>query len=56
MPSRHDTRAGDVYVCDQCGLEVKVVAECKDVGKPEKSCGCEPCAIACCGEELKKRD
>lgn len=40
------TKKGDVYGCDKCGVEVKV----------EKDCGCAPCDLVCCGEQMKPKD
>jgi hypothetical protein len=34
MPSCHDMRKGEIYVCPDCGIELQVVNECKDVGTP----------------------
>ncbi len=38
-------KEGDVYVCEDCGLEVKIV----------KGCSCTSCDLLCCGKPLKKR-
>ena len=45
-----DMKQGDLYVCDACGLELKV----------EKACTCTPdgdgrCTtpLTCCGKEMK---
>ena len=61
MSSCHDMKKGEVYTCGECGLEVQVVAECRDVGKPASECGChgaeeEMCEISCCGKPLAKRE
>ncbi len=57
--SCHDMRIDEVYVCPDCGLELKVVAECKDAGKPASDCGCGDdeghCALTCCGKPLVKK-
>ena len=59
MANCHEMRKGDVYYCADCGLEVQVTAECKDVGKPVKKDGCcaahEDCTLTCCGQELVKK-
>lgn len=36
-------KKGDKYVCDSCGMAVTV----------DKACCCEPCGIACCGQDMK---
>ncbi|MGA1795904.1 MAG: hypothetical protein ACMUIL_08585 [bacterium] len=60
MSSCHDMRMGEIYMCEDCGLEIKVVKECMDVGTPEEECTCHDaggtCAIECCGKPLVKKD
>jgi len=41
-------KLGQVYVCNSCGLELKVVNECDC---SEQECGCE--AMSCCGAPLQ---
>lgn len=54
MPSCHDMKLGEVYVCEECGLELKVVKECDECGEDADSCECtEHCSFECCGEEMK---
>lgn len=52
-------RKGDIYVCEDCGLELQVVNECKDAGTPAEECGChpkaDPCTFSCCGKDLVKK-
>jgi len=43
-------KLGQVYVCKECGLELKVVKECDC---SEQACGCE--TMACCGGGLTLR-
>lgn len=53
MTSCHDMRLNQVYVCGDCGLELKVVKECEEVGMPEEECSCEVHGgFECCGEPL----
>ena len=61
MSSCHDMKKGEVYVCRKCGLELKVVKECKNAGRPAGACECHPhgedeCVIDCCGEPLAKKN
>ncbi|MBD3236236.1 MAG: hypothetical protein GF330_06010 [Candidatus Eisenbacteria bacterium] len=60
MPNCHEMRQDEVYVCPDCGLELKVVKECRDAGKPASECGCHDdnqnaCTMSCCGKELVKK-
>lgn len=36
-------KKGEKYACDACGMVVTV----------DKSCGCDPCDIICCGNNMK---
>jgi len=40
MPNCHEMRKGEIYVCEDCGLELQVISECKEVGTPASECGC----------------
>jgi len=42
-----EMKLGEVYVCGDCGLELKVVKECDCT---EGLCTCDD--VACCGGEL----
>ncbi len=59
MSSCHDMKKGEIYVCEECGLELKVIAECQDVETPDDECCChdegEKCEISCCGKGLVKK-
>jgi hypothetical protein len=49
-------RNGQVYICKNCGIELKVMNECKDFGSPSEDCECPPCKFICCGEELELKE
>jgi len=59
MTSCHEMKEGEIYVCESCGLELKVVRECSDAGTSADDCGChdkhDPCTFSCCGGSLKKK-
>ena len=59
MTSCHDMKEGEIYVCESCGLELKVMKECDDTGTPAEECGCgddsSHCTFTCCGGALKKK-
>jgi hypothetical protein len=52
-------RTGEVYVCEDCGIELQVIKDCKDAGTPVEECECHttagPCTFSCCGNELVKK-
>jgi hypothetical protein len=35
-------KKGEKYVCDACGMVITV----------DKACGCDPCGITCCGQDM----
>ncbi len=45
----HDMKKGQVYACEECGLEIKIVNECSECCGDDGECGC---SFHCCGEEL----
>lgn len=55
MASCNEMRKGEVYACEDCGLELEVIKECKEAGTASETSQCAPCPIMCCGEELKKK-
>jgi hypothetical protein len=57
MTTCHDMKLNEVYECEDCGLQLKVVKECRDVGKDKDSCcgSSETCTLLCCGKELVKK-
>ncbi len=57
MSNCHDLLLNDVYECPDCGLQLKIIKECRDSGEPvDECCGTkENCALICCGHELVKR-
>lgn len=56
MTTCHDMEIGQVYVCEDCGLELEVVSECDECGADPESCDCPPCQFICCGEPLKLKE
>jgi len=51
-------KKNEIYMCKECGLEIKIVQECKECKEPEgssASCCVKGCTFSCCGEELKKK-
>jgi hypothetical protein len=57
MTTCHDMKLNEIYVCEDCGLELKVVRECRDVGQDKDECcgSSETCSLLCCGKELVKK-
>jgi len=52
----HKMKKGQIYICEGCGVELKVVKECHECGTPSEECECEPCTFLCCGNELKLKE
>jgi hypothetical protein len=52
-------KKGEIYMCRECGLELKVVKECKDTGTSKEEHACTPgsgtCSFSCCGKDLVKK-
>lgn len=46
----HDMKKGQIYYCEDCGLEIKIMGECKQCCGDEDNCGC---SFSCCGSDLK---
>lgn len=62
MAGCHDMQMGEIYVCEGCGLELKVVAECRNSHKSSEECSChdqhdehDECSICCCGKPMVKK-
>jgi len=59
MANCHEMKKGDVYVCEECGLQLQVIKECHEVGTAVEDCGCHeddsPCEFRCCGKELTRK-
>ncbi|MDW5563352.1 MAG: hypothetical protein SA339_09010 [Methanomassiliicoccus sp.] len=57
MPSCNEMKMDQVYVCESCGLELRVVKECSECGtetSSSQSCGCvEGCSFDCCGSPMR---
>jgi hypothetical protein len=49
MASCGEMKAGEVYVCESCGLEIQVLASCAD--REEGACACAE-SLTCCGGPL----
>ena len=49
MPKCSEMKAGDVYKCDYCGLEIEVKSACTC---DEDECHCSE--IECCGSPMSK--
>ena len=56
MAQCHEMKVGEVYMCEDCGLELQVVKSCVEEEAPEDSCSCTPCRFVCCGQDLVKKE
>jgi hypothetical protein len=53
MAGCDEMKVGQVYMCEECGLELRVVKECTECAA-EAECSCvDECEFECCGEPLK---
>ena len=48
-----DMKKGQIYYCDECGLELQVIKECRGCGTSEDSCEHVECRFVCCDKFLK---
>ncbi len=51
-----EMRLGQVYFCEGCGLELKVVNECEEDCGDEEACECGACEFVCCDAPLKLKE
>ncbi len=56
MTDCHDMKKGQVYMCEDCGLELTVTKECEECEDTIEACGCAPCKFICCGEPLALKE
>ena len=49
MAACSEMKAGEVYVCENCELEIQVVRSCAD--SDEGACACAE-SLSCCGGSL----
>ncbi len=52
----HDLKKGQVYLCEDCGLELEVIQECEECTDEEGSCIHEECKFVCCDKELTLKE
>jgi hypothetical protein len=51
-----EMRQGDVYVCEQCGLEIEILEECSHVDEDDADETCRLEEFRCCGEPLTLKE
>jgi hypothetical protein len=56
MAACHEMKQGQVYVCEDCGLELKVVKECTECGTADAACPGTECTFVCCNKPLKLKE
>ena len=55
MASCDTMKKGEIYRCEDCGLEIQVIKECEDAKQcADGSCGSES-TFSCCGGDLVKK-
>lgn len=57
MASCNEMKKGELYVCDSCGLEFEVKAECNcpDIDECKPAEGHDCCDFECCGKPMHKK-
>ncbi len=59
MPTCHEMKKGDIFVCESCGLKIQVIQECNEAASSAEDCCCAPagdtCTFYCCGQELVRQ-
>ena len=59
MLSCHDMKKDEIYICEECGLELKVVKECEEAEASDEECCCasgeSDCSFMCCGMNMVKK-
>lgn len=48
----HEMKKGQIFQCEDCGLELRVVNECKECGTDANECDCGECTFVCCDKPL----
>jgi hypothetical protein len=48
-------KEGQFYVCEECGLELKVAKNCTADDKHPKGVSCIRCIHVCCNKDMKLR-
>ena len=51
----HDMKIGKIYVCRECGLELKVEKNCSTDDKLPKGVPCVRCTHVCCDKDMVLR-
>jgi len=49
-----EMREGEVYCCEQCGLEIQVIEECSHDDDGDEVCRVE--GFVCCGEPMALKE
>jgi len=59
MLNCQEMKNGDIYKCEDCGMEIQVIKQCKDFGTSTDKCTCATseshCTLSCCGKDLIKK-
>ena len=52
----NEMKKGEIYVCDDCGIELQVIKECEH--SEEEGAACHAggdCGFTCCDKPLRKK-
>ncbi|AEH60133.1 conserved hypothetical protein [Methanosalsum zhilinae DSM 4017] len=50
-----DMKKGQVYTCEECGIELQVIKECSEECRIDTGC-CADDGFMCCGEPLRLKE
>ena len=59
MTHCNEMKKDEIYACNSCGIELKVVKECNHTGAAECCDACaddnDDCSFSCCGKPMVKK-
>jgi len=50
-----DMKKGEIYHCEECGLEFQIIKECQGCGTSEDTCEHVECRFVCCDRFIKRK-
>jgi hypothetical protein len=57
MVTCNQMKKGEIYMCEECGLQIQVIEECDTSRISSYECASGTgCSFTCCGEGLVKKE